>query len=131
MTPERIARIRHKIDEARAKGASGTTTVDLMVLTIEELEGLLELNSLFDLRWEADMRAIKAWQEAHPGNDLIWPDHVDLVVWLEDRHEKRTSELLANCNRWEQAYRDVKSALAAAVNFAKHAAQALGQEYHP
>lgn len=38
----------------------------------------------FDVRWAADMRAIKRWQEANPGNDLVWPDHADLVVWLID-----------------------------------------------
>lgn len=41
-----------------------------------------ELQRVFDLRWEADMRAIRRWQEAHPGNDHVWPDHADLVVWL-------------------------------------------------
>lgn len=39
----------------------------------------------FDLRWKADMRAIKRWQEAHPGNDLVWPDHADLCVWLMEQ----------------------------------------------
>ena len=41
-----------------------------------------ELQQSFDLRWRASMRAIKRWQEAHPGSDLTWPDHADLVVWL-------------------------------------------------
>jgi hypothetical protein len=41
-----------------------------------------DLQASFDLRWKADMRAIKMWQEAHPGNDLVWPDHADLCVWL-------------------------------------------------
>lgn len=44
-----------------------------------------ELRSLFDLRWKADMRAIEMWQEAHPGNDLVWPDHGDMVTWLLER----------------------------------------------
>ena len=38
----------------------------------------------FDIRWNADMRAIARWREAHPGNDLVLPDHADLVVWLMD-----------------------------------------------
>ena len=92
MTPERVDRIRQKLAEARAKGAGATTTVDLMVLTVGELEALL--------------------------------DNIE-------HHNKRTSELLANCNRWEQAYRDVKASLAAAITFAKHAAAALGQDYYP
>lgn len=41
-----------------------------------------ELQDSFDMRWKADMRAIKKWQAANQGNDLVWPDHVDLVVWL-------------------------------------------------
>ena len=48
-------------------------------------EKLAELEHLFQIRWEADMRAIKAWQAANPGNDLKWPDHADLCVWLMDR----------------------------------------------
>ena len=43
---------------------------------------LSDLRATFDLRWKADMRAIKRWQAAHPGNDLVWPDHADMVVWL-------------------------------------------------
>lgn len=44
-----------------------------------------ELRATFQLRWDADMRAIKRWQAAHPGNELVWPDHADLVVWLMDQ----------------------------------------------
>lgn len=44
-----------------------------------------ELRATFDLRWKADQRAIKRWQKAHPGNDLVWPDHADLVVWLMEQ----------------------------------------------
>jgi hypothetical protein len=41
-----------------------------------------DLQRVFDLQWKADQRAIKRWQEAHPGNDLVWPDRADMVVWL-------------------------------------------------
>lgn len=46
------------------------------------LAELDESRASFDLRWKADMRAIKRWQEAHPEAADIWPDHVDLVLWL-------------------------------------------------
>ena len=39
------------------------------------------LNLSFDMRWKADMKAIKRWQ-AETGKDLVWPDHQDLCVWL-------------------------------------------------
>lgn len=45
-------------------------------------EAKAELEHLFELQWEADQRAIKRWQAAHPGNDLVWPDRADMVVWL-------------------------------------------------
>lgn len=48
----------------------------------EAAEDLQQHDFSFDLRWRADMRAIKRWQAANPGNDLTWPDHADLVVWL-------------------------------------------------
>jgi hypothetical protein len=41
-----------------------------------------ELQQVFDVRWEADMRALRRWREAHPGNDLVLPDRANLVVWL-------------------------------------------------
>ena len=58
-------------------------------------EHLAELEATFDLRWRADMRAIKTWQAAHPGKDLTWPDHADLVVWLVGENERlrKTTEV--------------------------------------
>lgn len=46
---------------------------------------LADMNSVFQLRQAADMRAIKRWQQANPGNDLVWPDQVDLTIWLEEK----------------------------------------------
>jgi hypothetical protein len=58
----------------------------------EEIAKLNELiaenEAAFDHRWKADMRAIKMWQEAHPGNDLVWPDHASLCVWLMEQLDK-------------------------------------------
>ena len=49
-------------------------------------ENEAERERSFNMRWAADQRAIKAWQEANPGNDLVWPDHTDLCLWLMYRH---------------------------------------------
>lgn len=43
-----------------------------------------ESEASFDLRWKADMRAIRMWQEA-TGRTEVWPDHADLCVWLLGR----------------------------------------------
>ena len=75
---------------------------DVMAL-IEEVERMAEEavhlkeeiedhEASFELRWKADMRAIKQWQEAHPGNDHIWPDHADLCMWLIGEVERLKGE---------------------------------------
>jgi len=66
----------------------------MVALRISRLqERIAELEAVFDHRWEADMRAIKMWQEAHPGNDDVWPDHADLVCWLMAVNQKLRAEL--------------------------------------
>ena len=52
-------------------------------------ERIEELESTFDLQWKADRRAIKRWQKAHPGNDMVWPDRADMVVWLMSQLPKK------------------------------------------
>jgi hypothetical protein len=59
-----------------------------------------QLQRTFDLRWDADMRAIKRWQAANPGNDLVWPDRADLVVWLLDRDAERAAKLKEELQRY-------------------------------
>ena len=44
------------------------------------------------LKYNADMRAIKRWREANPGNDLVLPDHADLVVWLIEQLDAKPDE---------------------------------------
>jgi hypothetical protein len=47
---------------------------------------ITEKDASFDLRWKADMRAIKAWQ-TKTGRTEVWPDHVDLVLWLLEQRD--------------------------------------------
>lgn len=49
---------------------------------------LAEKQALFDRLWEADMRGIKMWQKANPGNDLVWPDRAQHVAWVLDQIAK-------------------------------------------
>jgi hypothetical protein len=58
---------RKAYDEARVKEA------------IDERD---DLQRIFDLEWKADQRAIKRWQAAHPGNDLVWPDRAQKRLGL-------------------------------------------------
>jgi hypothetical protein len=63
--------------------------LDSLTLRLGEVERERdEQEQSFDLRWSADMRAIKRWQAAHPGKELVWPDHADLCVWLLEQLER-------------------------------------------
>ena len=70
----------------------GSYEVDMVVME-EAACCIEELEQLFDLRWAADMRAIKAWQIAHPDQPKIWPDHADLGTWCLSRIEKLEAAL--------------------------------------
>ncbi len=73
-----------------------------------------ELNALFDLRWKADIRAIKRWREANPGNDLVVPDHADLVVWLLERLDNGAQQTLQ-----EQAKESLKEIAENCIHFSE------------
>lgn len=54
---------------------------------IKSLENEIEeMNVTFNLMHQANMTAIKMWQE-ETGENLTWPNHVDLVAWLLRRLE--------------------------------------------
>ena len=48
----------------------------------EKIKGL---EVTLDLIHDADMRAIKMWQEAHPDKENMWPDQAMMVCWLMER----------------------------------------------
>jgi hypothetical protein len=52
---------------------------------VERLKSrIAELEAVIDRQWEADMEAIKRWQEK-TGRKLEWPDRKDLVFWLLEK----------------------------------------------
>jgi hypothetical protein len=56
---------------------------------IEDLHSqIADKEASFDVRWDADMRAIDRWHK-QTGKTMIWPDHVDLVMWLLEQLEKK------------------------------------------
>lgn len=55
------------------------------------LQEASEYQTTFNLQWQADQRAIKRWQAAHPGNDLTWPDRADMVVWLMEQYDLQSA----------------------------------------
>jgi ribonucleoside-diphosphate reductase alpha chain len=62
-------------------------------------ERLDDLEQMFQLRWAADQRAIARWHDAG-GDDLTWPDHADLVVWLLERLGESETALPSESRGW-------------------------------
>lgn len=78
--------------------------VEAIVKVADDLD---EHRRSFDMRWNADMRAIKLWQAAHPGNENVWPDHADLCVWLMEQYDEKIEahqEALQRISQWADAY---------------------------
>jgi hypothetical protein len=74
------------------------------------VESERDLRATFDLRWKADMRAIKRWQAAHPDRpnvELTWPDHADMVVWLLEELDRDMKERYSLANRLDGANGEV------------------------
>jgi uncharacterized coiled-coil DUF342 family protein len=53
---------------------------------------IAELEAVFETKWDAEQRAIKAWQEK-TGKDMTWPDHAKMVEWLLDELEAARAAL--------------------------------------
>lgn len=48
----------------------------------EARKEVADVEAAFRLTWEAQQRAIRAWQDAHPGMEAVWPDHAVPIEWL-------------------------------------------------
>lgn len=65
-----------------------------------------ELEVIFELRRKADMRAIRVWQAARPGREMVWPDHADLCMWLLEqldaakKADKDVEIICSHCGRF-------------------------------
>lgn len=81
--------VRKVAAELRAFGLSAVRrrAADLLEAVVEDRD---DLQKLFDLQWDADARARKRWQEAHPDRPGIRPDRADMVVWLMEQHAQLT-----------------------------------------
>lgn len=93
-----ILALRDALDYSESEAVGyGNAVEDLQAKLDKAEEEKKEHEHSFDLHWKASMRAIKRWQEATPGNDLVWPDAADLQVWLLDklaRAERERDEAL-------------------------------------
>jgi hypothetical protein len=71
---------------------------------ITHLLGVLESNAqTFDMRWEAQLRGVERWREANPGNDLVMPDHADLIVWLLEQLDATPDAPWPDCIAWDES----------------------------
>lgn len=78
---------------------------------VERLKSrIAELEAVLDRQWEADMRAIKCWQEK-TGKKLEWPERKDLVYWLleklKEAEEGTLTQYLQKVREFEEESRKV------------------------
>jgi hypothetical protein len=68
------------------------SAVEILLLRLNEArDEIADKQRTFDLLWAAQMRAIERWQAAHPGNEMVWPDHAMLVEWLLEEIARLTA----------------------------------------
>lgn len=83
------------------------------------LEQKKEYEASFELRWNADRRAVKMWQERHPGKRNVWPDHADLVVWALEHLDQVTMAMQAakeRADHMQQRLNEIRNAVGAALD---------------
>ena len=77
------------------------------------LDEAVEVGRLLDVMWEADMRAIKIWQD-ETGNSLVWPDRSKHTEWMIRRNAlvkpnpAAIGELIEKANRHLDTIREAK-----------------------
>jgi hypothetical protein len=75
------------IDRLRNTARNSTLPKSAREVMADAADELESFEQSFDLRWNADMRAIKRWRAAGTRRELTMPDHVDLVMWLMEQLE--------------------------------------------
>jgi hypothetical protein len=92
-TAESVAAILEQTYSLFFAGSAHHVTRDLVLFPLEHLRIVatyiktleaeaVEHQQSFDLYARAQMRGIRMWQDAHPGNDLVWPSTDKLTEWL-------------------------------------------------
>ena len=90
MTPDTSAEEVGRLADALERSGLTIAAATLRALLAERDE----LRASFDLRWKADMRAIRLRREQSQDDDnLTWPDHADLVVWLLAERDRLAAEV--------------------------------------
>jgi hypothetical protein len=102
--PDEIIRLRADNEHLRANleaaVASHQEAVRELTLQLLQAQGQAadalaerdELQAVFDKTREANMRAIKRWQEV-TGRDKSWPDHDYLILWLLEQWDDTRAAL--------------------------------------
>lgn len=81
-----IEELRDAVDRMEAQDAANQKALAELQARVTAAEADRDdVQGVFDRTHAAHMRGIKAWQEANPGNDLVWPDTAKMVEWLLTR----------------------------------------------
>ena len=76
-----------------------------LLVQVQELEHSLKLIH------DSDMRAIKLWQLAHPGQDHVWPDRAEMIFWLLEDRENIKRDLILELHKITCEEKDCAMAL--------------------
>jgi hypothetical protein len=68
----------HKKNSAKWQDTQAAHLREVTRLTAE----VAEYEAMFDAQWNADMRGVQMWREAHPGNDMVLPDRANFTSWI-------------------------------------------------
>lgn len=104
-----------RAEQAEAERDAANITCDTAIKDLTRVTNLHiaaqdkcdELRAMFDKSWQADMRAIMAWQAANPGNDLVWPDRFKLISWLLAEREaalRERDQEMSDREHWQNQY---------------------------
>lgn len=81
LAPEEVAGLLTEADHAEKWGANGGM-VPLSPPFLRRVLALLDRGTVVDHMLAANERAQAMWREAHPADELVRPDRVELLTWL-------------------------------------------------
>ena len=78
-----VERVNKQVEEAGGRDVNISLNMSPKLLTElrDVIEDAVDTEKTFDMMWDADMRAIAAWQK-ETGVEMIWPDREKHTAWM-------------------------------------------------
>lgn len=75
----------HREPDGLIRDPEAIAAMEKLAAAEATIRRIAEHERFIGLIHKSNMRAIKRWQDAHPGNDDTWPDRTDMVAWLMEQ----------------------------------------------